>query len=71
MKYQVYRAVDSIDMTMCWFTFDDNGNHSCLVSTLFDLDEVVQIISDRGCILPNSTRRDDMINPVLVMEFEA
>lgn len=77
MKYKTYRALDKTDMTDSWFTFDENGRWSVVsVSFYQDIDDVrAHVENNGGCLWDDAHHKDeprhlDMIDPVLVMEWE-
>lgn len=73
MKYEIYSAIDAIDNEPSMFMFDENDNYT-VISNDGDIDYLVQLAKEDGCSWSNNKnetpRRQDMINPVLVKEFE-
>lgn len=75
MKYQIYSAIDAIDDAQSLFMFDENDNYTVVCDRYTDSDYLEQLARNgEGCNWidnKNGTpRRQYMINPVLVKEFE-
>lgn len=76
MKYQIFKAVDKIDGELSLFMFDEENNYTVLDYS----PEMIGILISKikagcGCHWSDSAnetpRRDDMIDAVLMCEFEA
>lgn len=74
MKYEIYSAVDAIDGEKSLFMFDENDNYTVICDCYTNLDYLEQLASEDGCSWSDNgnetPRRQDMINPVLIKEFE-
>lgn len=76
MKYELYKAVDKIDGELSLFMFDEENNYTVINYQPEMIGLLIQDIkagggcqwSDDGNETP---RRDDMLDAVLMCEFEA
>lgn len=75
MKYEIYKAVDTIDGELSLFAFDETDGYTVIDYSDEGLGQLIKRLRKAGCDWsdePNeSSRRDDMINPVLITTVEA
>lgn len=74
MKYQIFKAVDKIDGDLSLFMFDENDNYTVVWYDDENVARLIKAANNHGCDWSKSEletpRRDDMVDPVLLCEFE-
>lgn len=76
MKYQIFKAIDKLDGDVSIFAFDEHNNYTVVYHSDYLLGKLIERIrSGAGCDWSaegiSYSRRDDMIDPVLICEIEA
>lgn len=71
---QVYKAIDKIDETLCYFYFDNDAGTSNVIEAKYCSDDMDAVRFLRECKLETRDNhefppRDDMIDPVLIAEW--
>jgi len=68
---QIYKAIDVLDNTLCYFHLNDEKAIYSVVSAdcCDDDQDAIDFLMEQCCVTddsPKHPRRDDMINPVLI-----
>lgn len=76
MKYQVFKAVDKIDGELSLFIFDEENNYTVTDYSPEMMGRMIRDIKAGGSChwsdgANETPRRDDMLDAVLMCEFEA
>lgn len=75
MKYQLFKAVDKLDGGLSLFLLDENDSYTVVWYEEANVAKLINAAKKRGCdwrhIKGKAPRRDYMIDPVLLCEFEA
>lgn len=76
MKYQIFKAVDKIDGELSLFLFDEENNYTVIEYSPEMMGRLIRDIkAGSSCHwsdgVNETPRRDDMLDAVLMCEFEA
>lgn len=76
MKYELYKAVDKIDGELSLFLFDEEGGYTVIDYSPEMMGRLIRDIKAGGSchwsdVAGETPRRDDMLDAVLMCEFEA
>ncbi|WZK93023.1 hypothetical protein [Enterobacter phage vB_EclS_AS5] len=75
MKFQIFKAIDKLDGKLSLFMFDEENNYTVVWYEDENIAKLVKAARKRGCdwsdIPGKKSRRDYMIDPVLLCEIEA
>lgn len=75
MKYEIYKAIDAIDGELSLFAFDEIDGFTVIDYSDEGLGRLIKRLKKAGCDWCDnpgeSSRRNDMINPVLIATVEA
>lgn len=76
MKYQIFKAVDKIDGELSLFMFDEENDYTVIGYSTEMIGRLIRDIKAGGSChwsdgVNETPRRDDMLDAVLMCEFEA